>query len=211
MQNIRIESPKRKLKLKEQIINIKNSDDVDVLVNNIKRNSVLPKVPASSSRKEKKKTKRFSLPLYFEMEIVKKLAVQTGKFPPKEEPEENNNKIQISKKKLKYVKFKNFKIPKILLRQSNIFNAEIDKINEIVIDNYDKITPSSYKKSKKKMSNIAINVPSFSEENRNKVYFSNTFSNNFRKKFFPLPIVKNKNTNITPEEEDDIISYFEKK
>ena len=118
------------------------------------------------------------------------------------------------KKNIKYVNFRNIKIPKILLRQSNIFNAEIDKINEIIINNYEKVTPSTYKKSKKKTQTLSINVPEFnSEENKNKLYISNTLTNNFKKKFFPLPLVKNESQNINFEslDEDDIINYFEKK
>ena len=127
-----------------------------------------------------------------------------------DEYQEETEKKQKSQN-IKYVNFRNFKIPKILLRQSNIFNAEIDKINEIIINNYDKVSPSSYKKSKKKFQDLSINVPDYNSEERQNRIFANTLNSDVKKKFFPLSVSKYNNSNYKTVDEDDIINYFEKK
>ena len=211
------DSPKRKLKLREQIINIKNSN---IIINNFKKNNIFREYYSTTySKKFIKKPKKYSLQLFKSNaeENSNKVPLKTEIFSAGEDLQEIPNKNQKIKKRIKYVNFRNIKIPKILLRQSNIFNAEIDKINEIVIDNYEKITPSSYKKPKKKLGNFISYIPNFSEDNKNKITLSNTFNTNFNKKFFPLPLVKNSNNinnnnyKLTDEEENYIISYFEKK
>ena len=213
-----IESPKRKLKLKEQKINIQTEN---IFINRMKKNNKTNRFTSTYSQKFIKNTSAFpALPQNFNpqkergRESINRLSLQTENLIPKDDNQKNSDKNLQLKKNIKYVNFRNIKIPKILLRQSNIFNAEIDKINEIIINNYEKVTPSSYKKSKKKTQSLSINVPEFnSEENKNKMYASNTLSNNFKKKFFPLPLVKNESQNINFEslDEDDIINYFEKK
>ena len=56
-----------------------------------------------------------------------------------------------------FINFGNLKLHKLLLKQSMVYNTEIDKIDKIIINNYDKVTPLSYKilinkeKTKKKM------------------------------------------------------------
>lgn len=213
-----IESPKRKLKLKEQKINIQTEN---IFINRMKKNNKTNRFTSTYSQKFIKNSSAFPvLPQNFNpekergRESINRLSLQTENLIPKDDNQKNSDKNLQWKKNIKYVNFRNIKIPKILLRQSNIFNAEIDKINEIIINNYEKVTPSSYKKSKKKTQSLSINVPEFnSEENKNKMSVSNTLSNNFKKKFFPLPLVKNESQNINFEslDEDDIINYFEKK
>ena len=213
-----IESPKRKFKLKEQKINIQTEN---IFINRMKKNNKTNRFTSTYSQKFIKNTSAFpALPQNFNpqkergRESINRLSLQTENLIPKDDIQNSSDKNLKLKKNIKYVNFRNIKIPKILLRQSNIFNAEIDKINEIIINNYEKVTPSSYKKSKKKTQSLSINVPEFnSEENKNKMYISNTLSNNFKKKFFPLPLVKNESQNINFEslDEDDIINYFEKK
>jgi hypothetical protein len=213
-----IESPKRKFKLKEQKINIQTEN---IFINRMKKNNKTNRFTSTYSQKFIKKTSAFpALPQNFNpekergRESINRLSLQTENLIPKDDNQKNSDKNLQLKKNIKYVNFRNIKIPKMLLRQSNIFNAEIDKINEIIINNYEKVTPSTYKKSKKKTQTLSINVPEFnSEENKNKLYISNTLTNNFKKKFFPLPLVKNESQNINFEslDEDDIINYFEKK
>ena len=129
------ESPKRKLKLREQIINIKNSN---IIINNFKKNNIFREYYSTTySKKFTKKPKKYSLQLFKSNaeENSNKVPLKTEIFSAGEDLQEIPNKNQKIKKRIKYVNFRNIKIPKILLRQSNIFNAEIDKINEIVIDN----------------------------------------------------------------------------
>ena len=213
-----LESPKRKLKLKEQKINIQTEN---IFINRMKKNNKTNRFTSTYSQKFVKNSS--ALPILPQnlnsekergRESINRLSLQTENLIPKDDIQNSSDKNLKLKKNIKYVNFRNIKIPKILLRQSNIFNAEIDKINEIIINNYEKVTPSTYKKSKKKTQTLSINVPEFnSEENKNKLYISNTLTNNFKKKFFPLPLVKNESQNINFEslDEDDIINYFEKK
>ena len=208
-----MDSPKRKLKLKEQKINIKTED---IIINKINKNKRFNHFNSTYSHKFNKKEKAFpSIPQTLQTERekgrVSRFSIQLDNLPTNDDYEETSNKKVKIKKNLKYVNFRNIKIPKRLLRQSNIFNAEIDKINEIVIDNYEKLTPSSYKKQKKKPDNLSINYKGYySEETKNKIYSPNPLSVDYNKKFFPLPVIQNKKINFDSYDEDDIIKYFEK-
>ena len=142
---------------------------------------------------------------------MNRLSLKTENLITNQDIQDNSNKKLKVKNNIKYVNFRDIKIPKILLRQSNIFNAEIDKINEIIINNYEKITPSSYKIPKKKIQHISIDVRGYNtEENKNKIYEQKSLSVGFKRKFFPLPVVQNKKINFDSMDEDDVINYFEK-
>ena len=101
-----------------------------------------------------------------------------------------DKKISISEKKSKSINTlnnnKNFinlghlKIQKLLLKQALIYNTKIDKIDKIIINNYEKISPLSYKlsinkeKSKDKKSEV-INESNFNltqMERKKEKYFA---------------------------------------
>ena len=208
-----IDSPKRKMKLKEQKINIKNDD---MIINKIKKKHRPNHFNSTYTNKINKNSKAFpsiSQSLKSEREIgsMNRLSLKTENLITNQDIQDNSNKKLKVKNNIKYVNFRDIKIPKILLRQSNIFNAEIDKINEIIINNYEKITPSSYKIPKKKIQHISIDVRGYNtEENKNKIYEQKSLSVGFKRKFFPLPVVQNKKINFDSMDEDDVINYFEK-
>ena len=221
------EPVKRKLKLKEQKINIQIENHHHI-VNKIKKNIKLNHFNSTYTKKFNFNSNEFNLKTERDKEKEKeninrysiktenRLSLKTDNLLNNDEFQDSSNKKLKLNKNIKYVNFRNIRIPKILLRQSNIFNAEIDKINEIIINNYDKITPSSCKINKnfsKKVPSLTINTPEYnSEENKNKISFSNSMSRDFKKKFFPLPVIKNKNNiNFESLDEDDIINIFEKK
>ena len=208
-----LDSPKRKLKLKEEKINIKNEESI---INKIKKNNYSNAFASTFSQGFTRKSNAFpslvqNLKTQNNKNSLNRISLKTENFMINEDYSEEKSKKKESKN-IKYVNFRDIKIPKILLRQSNIFNAEIDKINEIIINNYDKVTPSTYKKSKKKVQNLAISVPDFNTEETQKKIFSNSLSVDSKRKFFPLPTVKKKisNNNYKSIDEDDIINYFEK-
>ena len=213
-----IDSPIRRLKLREQIINIQKGQ---IVINRMKKNNKSNRFATTYPKKSNKNSNVFptltqnSKPEK-EEESYNRLTLKKENLITNEDIQESTHKKLKTKKNLKYVNFRNIKIPKILLRQSNIFNAEIDKINEIIINNYEKVTPSNYKKSRKKTQSLSINVPEFnSEENKNRINTTNSLSSDLKKKFFPLPIVKNQNRDIKKNnfeilDEDELINYFEK-
>ena len=101
-----------------------------------------------------------------------------------------DKKISISEKKSKsintlnntknYINLGHLKIQKLLLKQALIYNTKIDKIDKIIINNYEKISPLSYKlsinkeKSKDKKSEV-INDSNFNltlMERKKDKYFS---------------------------------------
>jgi len=207
------ESPKRKFKLKESKININNEESI---INKIKKNNHSNKFASTFSNGFKPKSNAFpslvqNLKSQKNKNSLNRISLKTESLMTNEDYSEDKSKKRKSKN-IKYVNFRDIKIPKILLRQSNIFNAEIDKINEIIINNYDKVTPSTYKKPIKKIQNLAISVPDFnSEESQRKIY-ANSLSVDSKRKFFPLSTVKKKdnNNNYKSIDENDIINYFEK-
>ena len=216
------EANKRKLKLKEQINNIQkeNSFINKMKKNNIKTNNHFNSTYSSKFTKNSNEYPYLSSNLKTERQKVKestlRVSLKTDNMLAKDDFQDSSSKKLKLNKNIKYVNFGNIRIPKILLKQSNIFNPEIDKINEIIINNYEKITPSSCKINKKynkKTQSLLINAPEYnSEENKNKISFSNSLNRDFKKKFFPLPVIKNKNNiNFESLDEDDIINFFEKK
>ena len=208
----KLRTPKRSLKLIQEFNNVKISN---LFINKMKKNNHSNTYGSTYTQGFNKKEK--TLPLLNTNLKSEKQRLSLNRFSIKrdslfinDEYQEETEKKQKSQN-IKYVNFRNFKIPKILLRQSNIFNAEIDKINEIIINNYDKVSPSSYKKSKKKFQDLSINVPDYNSEERQNRIFANTLNSDVKKKFFPLSVSKYNNSNYKTVDEDDIINYFEKK
>ena len=199
----KLKTPRRSLKLIEEVNNIKISDQ---FINKIKKNNRANTFGSTYSKEFHKKDK--TLPLINpnlnsqkDRPSLNRISLKTENISLNEEYKEPSNKKQ-KLQNIKYVNFGNIKIPKSLLRQSNIFNTEIDKINEIIINNYEKVSPSSYKKSKRKFKDLSINVPEYYSEQKSNKILSNTLNVDFKKKFFPLPISKNNKT---------IINDFKKK
>ena len=204
------DSTKRQLKLKDEIINTKNSKS---LFNRNKKNQRSNHFNSTYSYKFKN-TDPF--PTLNSNNQSNKIIENSNKFLhtesiiKKEDYLENKNKRQ-KLKNMKYINFRNIKISKKLLKQSNIINAEIDKINEIIINNYEKVTPSTYKKPKKNYENLLINNPGVNSKiNQTQNFFFNSLSVDRKKKFFPLLVAKNKNRNHKSQEEDDTINFSKK-
>ena len=208
------ESPKKTLKLKEEIINIKNTDIIfDKIKKNIRTNNYIStfqfnknhiSFPILSQNNMKSKKRKEDLNKF----------IKGGNIVIIKENNQKNSHKKLKRKNNHYVNFKNNKIPKILLRQSNIFNTEIDKINEIIINNYEKLNPSNSKKTRKKFRNLLINVPEFNkEDNQQTICGSNILSADSKIKYFSLPKFQNRNIDVKSVDEDDIdeiINYFEK-
>ena len=208
------ESPKKTLKLKEEIINIKNTDIIfDKIKKNIRTNNYIStfqfnknhiSFPILSQNNMKSKKRKEDLNKF----------IKGGNIVIIKENDQKNSNKKLKRKNNHYVDFKNNKIPKILLRQSNIFNTEIDKINEIIINNYEKLNPSNSNKTRKKFRNLLINVPEFNkEDNQQTICGSNILSADSKIKYFSLPKFQNRNIDVKSVDEDDIdeiINYFEK-
>ena len=108
-----------------------------------------------------------------------------------------------------FINLENLKLKKLLLKQSIIYNTEIDKIDKIIINNFDKIIPLSCKivtnkENSKKHSEENNTVPNLelkqifnkkdNNEKKNKNELSNKKENKFiNKKNMSLPIVISKN------------------
>ena len=66
-----------------------------------------------------------------------------------------------------FINYGNLKLQKLLMKQSVAYNAEIDKIDQIIINNIDKVSPISYKlminkeKTKKKIPNVINTDPDY--------------------------------------------------
>ena len=208
------ESQKKTLKLKEEIINLKNTDIIfDKIKKNIRTNNYIStfqfnknhiSFPILSQNNMKSKKRKEDLNKF----------IKGGNIVIIKENDQKNSNKKLKRKNNHYVDFKNNKIPKILLRQSNIFNTEIDKINEIIINNYEKLNPSNSNKTRKKFRNLLINVPEFNkEDNQQKICGSNILSADSKIKYFSLPKFQNRNIDVKSVDEDDIdeiINYFEK-
>jgi hypothetical protein len=184
------DSTKRQLKLKDEIINTKNSKS---LFNRNKKNQRSNHFNSTYSYKFKN-TDPF--PTLNSNNQSNKIIENSNKFLhtesiiKKEDYLENKNKRQ-KLKNMKYINFRNIKISKKLLKQSNIINAEIDKINEIIINNYEKVTPSTYKKPKKNYENLLINNPGVNSKiNQTQNFFFNSLSVDRKKNFFLFLLLK---------------------
>ena len=209
---MKLKTPKRSLKFIEEINNVKINDH---LINKIKKNNRSNTFNSTYSKEFHKKEK--ALPLINPNLKSQKGRLSLNRFSLKSGNYfSNDNYQELSNEKrksqnIKFINFGNIKISKSLLRQSNIFNTEIDKINEIIINNYEKVTPSSFKKSKSKFQDLSINVPEYNSEEKPNRLYSNTLNANFKTKFFPLTVPKNNNINYKTINEEDIMINFEKK
>ena len=199
------ESPKKTLKLKEEIINIKNTDIIfDKIKKNIRTNNYIStfqfnknhiSFPILSQNNMKSKKRKEDLNKF----------IKGGNIVIIKENDQKNSNKKLKRKNNHYVDFKNNKIPKILLRQSNIFNTEIDKINEIIINNYEKLNPSNSNKTRKKFRNLLINVPEFNKEDKQQtICGSNILSADSKIKYFSLPKFQNRNIDVKSVDEYDI-------
>ena len=209
---MKLKAPKRSLKLKGEINNVKINDH---LINKIKKNNRSNTFNSTYSQEFHKNEK--ILPIINPNLKSQKGRLSLNRFSLKSDnlfSMDENQELTNKKRKshnIKYINFGNIKIPKSFLRQSNILNTEIDKINEIIINNYEKVTPSSFKKSKSKFQDLSVNVPEYNSEEKPNGLYINTLNADFKKKFFPLTISKNNNTNYKTINEEDIVNNFEKK
>ena len=135
-----------------------------------------------------------------------------------------DKKVSISEKKPKrintlnntknFIKLGHLKIQKLLLKQALIYNTKIDKIDKIIINNYEKISPLSCKlsinkeKNKDKKSDV-INESNFNltqmerkkykyitvkDKDKNYQSFADNYENHKNKKLnniFSLPALEN--------------------
>ena len=119
------------------------------------------------------------------------------------------------------------------MKQSIVYNTEIDKIDKIIINNYEKITPLSCKissnkeKEKNKMSNVINTESNFDIEKihqrkkkyyylKDKIKYKNILNENktYKRNNFSLPKL-NKNNFIKSDKQiafqREILNYFNNK
>ena len=162
---------------------------------------------------------------------IKKQYEKTNKFGRKKKSYSINN-FEDTKN---FINFGNIKLQKLLLKQSIVYNTEIDKIDKIIINNYEKITPLSCKisinkekeKEKDKMSNIINKEPNFDIEKihqrkkkycylKDKIKYKNILNENkcYKRNNFSLPKL-NKNNYIKTDNQissqREILNYFNNK
>ena len=97
-----------------------------------------------------------------------------------------------------FINFGNFKLQKLLLKQSFIYHTEIDKIDKIIMNNYDKVSPLSCKilinkeKTKKKIFDEMNTEPNLNIDGLTKNKFK-LYNKEKEKQYALLP--KNENDN----------------
>jgi hypothetical protein len=135
-----------------------NDNNIKININKFQNEGIIKEISKYSNSVNKNDTQRSSL--------------ITSRYPEKNSKDSKIDKTEKMKKLSKtkrtksinnlnnledFINFGNLKLHKLLLKQSMVYNTEIDKIDKIIINNYDKVTPLSYKilinkeKTKKKM------------------------------------------------------------
>ena len=163
-----------KIKLKTEN-NKTNDNNFNINISHIKNEKIIKEISKFSN-------------LYFKNDNNSELITQ--RYPEKEsnnmskkESVKNNNErsnnIAIKQKSKtinnlgNFIKFGNYKLHKLLLKQSMIYNTEIDKIDKIIINNFDKVSPLSCKilinkeKEKSKLFGEIETEPIFDKERNN--------------------------------------------
>jgi hypothetical protein len=135
-----------------------NDNNIKININKFQNEGIIKEISKYSNSINKNDTQRSSL--------------ITSRYPEKNSKDSKIDKTEKMKKLSKtkrtksinnlnnledFINFGNLKLHKLLLKQSMVYNTVIDKIDKIIINNYDKVTPLSYKilinkeKTKKKM------------------------------------------------------------
>ena len=109
----------------EQIIKEMSKFSNSFIKNDTQRSLRTPRYPESKDTGKKEKTLRNT-------SEKKGSLVKKQKSP-------NINNIE------NFINFGNYKLHKLLLKQSFVYNTEIDKIDKIIMNNYDKVSPLSCK------------------------------------------------------------------
>ena len=100
-----------------------------------------------------------------------------------------------------FINFGNFKLQKLLLKQSFVYNTEIDKIDKIIMNNYDKVSPLSCKilinkeKAKKKIFEEMNTEPNLQYDGLIKNKFILYNNKEKEKQYALLPKNENENEN----------------
>ena len=201
-------------KLKED----SKTNNFNILLNNMQsENNIIksPKVIHSYTKKDGH-TSTITTPRYNKDSLkklnnsVKGLINEDKKISISEKKPKNINILNNSKN---FINLGHLKIQKFLLKQALIYNSKIDKIDKIIINNYEKISPLSYKllinkeKSKDKKSD-AINESNFNltqmerkkdkyvimkDKDKNYQSFADNYGNHKNKKLnniFSLPALE---------------------
>ena len=201
-------------KLKED----SKTNNFNILLNNMQsENNIIksPKVIHSYTKKDGQ-TSTITTPRYNKDSLkklnnsVKGLINEDKKISISEKKPKNINILNNSKN---FINLGHLKIQKFLLKQALIYNSKINKIDKIIINNYEKISPLSYKllinkeKSKDKKSD-AINESNFNltqmerkkdkyvimkDKDKNYQSFADNYGNHKNKKLnniFSLPALE---------------------
>ena len=201
-------------KLKED----SKTNNFNILLNNMQsENNIIqsPKVIHSYTKKDGH-TSTITTPRYNKDSLkklnnsVKGLINEDKKISISEKKPKNINILNNSKN---FINLGHLKIQKFLLKQALIYNSKIDKIDKIIINNYEKISPLSYKllinkeKSKDKKSDV-INESNFNltqmerkkdkyvimkDKDKNYQSFADNYGNHKNKKLnniFSLPALE---------------------
>ena len=125
-----------------------NEDNIKINMDKIQNEGIAKEIKKFSSFYNKKNNKRRAMsiePRYSEVQKITEKNKNSKNDYQKLKIKKNN----ISTNKLNnldnFINFGNIKLKKLLLKQSIIYNTEIDKIDKIIINNFDKISPLSCK------------------------------------------------------------------
>ena len=165
-------SRNNKIKIKkENFFSYDNNDNIKIKVQN---NDIFKKVSKSSNSLIKNNTQRTSLtsrnPELITKDYKKNVFINIRNEYDKMKilgKKQKSNSINNFDNTKYFINYGNLKLQKLLMKQSVAYNAEIDKIDKIIINNIDKVSPISYKlminkeKTKKKIPNVINTDPDY--------------------------------------------------
>ena len=166
-------SRNKKIKIKKD--NYFTNDNNDNIKIKIQNNDIFKKESKSSNSLIKSNTQRTSLIISRNPELITKdykknvfinIRNEYDKIKKLGKKQKSNSINNFDNTKY-FINYGNLKLQKLLMKQSVVYNTEIDKIDKIIINNIDKVSPISYKlminkeKIKKKMPYIINTDPDY--------------------------------------------------
>ena len=195
-------SRNQNLILKPEDSKTADSNKIKVNFRNIQNEHIIKEISKFSNSFIKNDTQRsLRTPRYQESnevgkkeKIVRNISERKGNLVKKQKSPKINN-IE------NFINFGNFKLQKLLLKQSFVYNTEIDKIDKIIMNNYDKVSPLSCKilinkeKAKKKIFEEMNTEPNLQFDSLTKNKFILYNNKEKEKQYALLPKNENENEN----------------
>jgi hypothetical protein len=195
-------SRNQNLILKPEDSKTADSNIIKVNFRNIQNEHIIKEISKFSNSFIKNDTQRsLRTPRYQESnevgkkeKIVRNISERKGNLVKKQKSPKINN-IE------NFINFGNFKLQKLLLKQSFVYNTEIDKIDKIIMNNYDKVSPLSCKilinkeKAKKKIFEEMNTEPNLQFDSLTKNKFILYNNKEKEKQYALLPKNENENEN----------------